>query len=122
LPDNLRDRSITSNVIPTVCNVKNMLMKLISVNGDYNQFKQWEKTSYNSYLIEEIKVKIIGTPESEWKDIIRQHILCKRPSVFGPHVIDIYLVAYVAETFGPGRKTLYDFAIRAGISEKLNSA
>ncbi|NLG05708.1 MAG: hypothetical protein GX567_18065 [Clostridia bacterium] len=122
LPDNLRGRSITSNVIPTVCNVKNMLGKLVSVNGDFNQLKPWEKRSYNSYLVEEVKTQILGSQESEWKTIIRQHILSKRPSAFGPSVMDIYLVAYVAETFGPGKDTFFNFVKRSGISDQSNSA
>lgn len=35
LPDNLRDRSISIKVILTVCNLENMLDKLIQVNGDF---------------------------------------------------------------------------------------
>lgn len=35
LPDNLGGRSIHSKIIPTVCNLENMLDKLIMVYGDY---------------------------------------------------------------------------------------
>jgi len=55
LPSSLRGRSIHENVIPTVCNLKNMLNKLILVNGDYSQLKQWEKRAYKAYQIDKIK-------------------------------------------------------------------
>ena len=95
LPENLRGRSIHTRVIPTVCNLKNMLHKLMQVHGDFTQLKQWEKRSYKAYLIEEIKTSFMTSPEDEWKDIVREHILSRRPSDFGASVIDIYLVAYV---------------------------
>ncbi len=40
LPNILRGSNIHHNVIPTVCNLKNMLNKLISVQGVYTQLKQ----------------------------------------------------------------------------------
>lgn len=40
LPDTLNGRSIHSSIIPTICNLKNMLSKLVEVNGDYNKLKQ----------------------------------------------------------------------------------
>lgn len=42
LPNNLRGRDIHSKVIPTVCNLENMLDKLVKVHGDFSQLKQWE--------------------------------------------------------------------------------
>lgn len=78
LPDNLRGRSINAKVIPTVCNLKNMMNKLVEVKGDYTQLKQWEKTSHKAYLIEEIEYRIMTSPQYEWKDIVRDHILSKR--------------------------------------------
>ncbi|MFD0824341.1 hypothetical protein ACT8ZR_01550 [Neobacillus sp. M.A.Huq-85] len=54
LPRNLRGRSLHINVIPTVCNIKNMLDKLIAVEGDVSQLKQWEKRSYKAYQIDKI--------------------------------------------------------------------
>lgn len=43
LPDNLRGRSIHDNVIPTVCNLKNMLLKLKDLHGNISLLKPWEK-------------------------------------------------------------------------------
>lgn len=122
MPDNLRGRSIHAKVIPTVCNLENMLDKLIQVNGDYDQFKQWEKRSYKAYRVEEIKTHIMTSPKHAWKDIIRKHILSRRPSDFGASVIDIYLVAYVAETYGAGKDTFFNYTKNVGISDKSNSA
>ena len=59
LPNHLKGRSIHSKVIPTVCNLKNMLNKLVKVNGDFSQLKQWEKRSYKAYNIDEIKNEIL---------------------------------------------------------------
>jgi hypothetical protein len=122
LPDNLRGRSIQCKVIPTVCNLKNMLDKLVSVNGDTSQLKQWEKRSYKAYQIEFIKNLILYSDKNKCKEIIREHILSRRPSEFGSSVIDIYLVAYVAETFGEGKDTFFKYIIHSGISNKENSA
>lgn len=122
LPDNLRGRSIDVKVIPTVCNLENMLKKLIEVNGDFSQLKQWEKRSYKAYLIEEIKSRILSAPSYAWKDIVREHILSKRPSDFGASVIDIYLVAYVTETFGTGKDRFFEHIKNKGISDNGNSA
>jgi hypothetical protein len=122
LPDNLRGRSIHAKVIPTVCNLENMLQKLVQVNGDFAQLKQWEKRSYKAYRIEEIQNRIMTSPQYAWKDIVREHILSKRPSDFGASVIDIYLVAYVAETNGAGKDEFFKYVKNAGISDNGNSA
>jgi hypothetical protein len=122
LPDNINGRSLQSHVIPTVCNVRNMLLKLAAMNGDVQKLKQWEKRSYHAYLIEEIKSSILFANQSQRKDIIRTHLLKHRPSDFGASVIDIYLVAYVAQTYGPGRNTFFEYVKTSGISNNINSA
>ncbi len=121
LPNKLGARSLHIKVIPTVCNLKNMLIKLIQVNGDYSQLKAWEKRSYKAYRIEEIKNEILNLPEGNWKEIIRKHILNGNPSEFGASCIDIYLVAYVAETYGKGKDIFYNYVKGNGITEKDNS-
>ena len=57
LPDNLRGRSIDVKVIPTVCNLENMLKKLSDVNGDFSQLKQWERRSYKPAHIIKAPIK-----------------------------------------------------------------
>jgi hypothetical protein len=122
LPDRLRGRSIHTKIIPTVCNLENMLKKLMEVNGDYSQLKPWEKRSYNAYMIEDIKNRIIASSQNEWKYIVRGHILESKQSDLGASVIDIYLVAFVAETYGVGRDIFYKYIKGMGISDKDNSA
>lgn len=122
LPDNLRGRSIDVKVIPTVCNLENMLKKLIEVNGDFEQLKQWEKRSYKAYLIVDIESRLLSAPSYAWKDIVREHILSKTPSDLGASVIDIYLVAYVAETVGVGKDRFFSYIKNKGISDADNSA
>lgn len=122
LPNNLKGRSINSKVIPTVCNLENMLDKLVEVHGDFSQLKQWEKRSYKAYKIDEIKGEILNSPKHKWKEIIRKHILYGRPSDFGASCIDIYLVAYVAETYGAGKEKFFEYVRDNEISDKDNSA
>jgi hypothetical protein len=71
LPDNIRGRSIQTNIIPTVCNLKNMLKKLVMVNGDYKQLKQWEKRSYQSYHIDKIKDELLTVSNEEGIQILK---------------------------------------------------
>jgi len=122
LPNNLRGRSIHNLVIPTVCNLENMLDKLVEVNGDYSKLKQWEKRSYKAYRIEDIECDIIHLPKSKWKQTIRKHILDGHPSEFGASCIDIYLVAYVSETYGKGKEKFLEYIKKNNISDKDNSA
>jgi hypothetical protein len=122
LPASLRGRSIHLNVIPTVCNLKNMLRKLVEVEGDLSQLKQWEKRSFKAYQIETIKEELLGASEIEQKKIIRRHILSRNPKDFGASCINIYMVAFVAETFGAGKDIFFRFVRNNGISEKTGSA
>lgn len=122
LPDNLRGRSLQSKVIPTMCNLKNMLGKLIEVNGDFAQLQQWENRSYKAYRIEDIKSQVINSSENERKQLIRKHILDGRPSDFGANCIDIYLVAYVAEMYGKGKEKFFEYVKKNNISDRDNSA
>lgn len=122
LADNIDGRNLQCKVIPTVCNVRNMILKLVAIHGDVQKLKQWEKRSYQAYRIDEIKDKILAANSNEWKDIIRAHLLEHRPSEFGASVIDIYLVAYVAQTYGPERSTFYEYVCSSGISQNRNSA
>jgi len=122
LPDKIRGRSIFYNVIPTVCNLKNMLAKLKEKEGDYSQLKQWEKRSYQAYLIDKIKDKLLDSSTEEQKDIIRNHILESKPTDLGANCIDIYLVAYVTENYGSGKTIFFQYIRESGTSDKENSA
>lgn len=122
MPKNLRGRSIHANVIPTVCNLRNMLAKLKALNGDVSLLRPWEKRSYDAYRIDEIKSRILESPEESWREIVRDHILGGNPSGFGASCIDIYLVAYVSETFGVGKEAFLKYIKKSGISQKTNAA
>jgi hypothetical protein len=122
LPDNLKGRNIHIKVIPTVCNLKNMLHKLVEVEGDFLQLKSWEKRSYKAYKIDDIKNELINSSEDRWKVIIRNHILSNHSSYFGANCIDIYLVAYITETCGIGKDSFFEYIKKNDISDKYNSA
>ncbi len=121
LPDNLRGRSIFERVIPTVCNLKNLLEKLDEVDGDFTNLKQWEKISYRSYLLDDIIERILHKDEKTKKDIIRENILHSNTFKLGASCIDIYVVAYVANNFGPGRQIFFDFIREKNITTRHNS-
>jgi len=122
LPDNLRGRSIFEKIIPTVCNLENMLKKLKESHGDVSKLKHWEKRSYEAYRIHEIKAEILDSDEEGWKEIIRKHILARHPSEFGASCIDIYLVAYVSDNHGSGKSRFFQFIIDSRISQKEKTA
>jgi hypothetical protein len=122
LPNNLRGRSIFKKVIPTVCNLRNMLEKLSSVNGDPTLLKPWERRSYEAYQIERVKARILKSKREDWKDIIRDHILRLDPHEIGASCIDIYLVAYVSENHGFGKARFFQFIKDSRISKKDNTA
>lgn len=122
LPETLRGRSLSERIIPTVCNLKNMLDKLTEVSGDVSKLKPWEKRSYKAYHIEDIKTDILKAFPEERVHIIRNHILSLPPSDIGASCLDIYLVAVVAENYGSGRDVFIRYVRDKGISDKTNSA
>lgn len=121
MPDRIMGHSIKYKVIPTVCNLKNMLTKLQAVNGDFSQLKQWEKRSYKAYNIEAIKSSVLKSDEDNWPDLIRNHILNGEKVMFGASCIDIYLVAYVANEYGHGKDIFTEFIYSNEISNKPNT-
>jgi predicted house-cleaning noncanonical NTP pyrophosphatase (MazG superfamily) len=123
LPRNLRGRSIHLNVIPTVSNLKNVFDKLILVDGDVSQLKQWEKRSFAAYQINKIKREVMNAPTKDSRtNLVKQHILNQDPNDLGASCIDIYLVAYVAENVKPGKQAFNEYVMNQGITDKPNSA
>lgn len=57
LLDNVRGRSITEKVIPTVCNIKVMLNHLKENEWKIDSCRPWEKRSYKAYKIDYKKSK-----------------------------------------------------------------
>lgn len=123
LPRNLRGRSIHLNVIPTVSNLKNLIDKLIVVDGDVSQLKQWEKRSYAAYQISKVKREVMNAPTKDIRtNLVKQHILNQDPNELGASCIDIYLVAYVAENVRPGKQAFIEYVMNHRITDKQNSA
>lgn len=54
--------------------------------------------------------------------MIRNHILSTEPTELGASCVDIYLVGYVAQEFGPGRETFFKYIFDKKITDKTNSA
>lgn len=121
MPDRIMGRSLDEKVIPTVGNLKNMLNKLKQVNGDLSHLEQWEKRSYKAYNVEDVKREILSKNQSNWPNIIKKHILTGAMSLFGASCVDVYLVAYVANTFGTGKCVFEKYIFDKQITEKINS-
>jgi len=122
LPNHIRGRNIYNNVIPTVCNLKNMLEKLDAANGDESTLKQWEKRSYTAYHIDKIEDRILFQTKEKKVAIIKEHILQHEPNEWGPSCMDIYLVAYVSQQSKPGKQAFIEYVLRYGITDKPHSA
>ncbi|MBM7554484.1 hypothetical protein [Thalassobacillus pellis] len=122
LPNHLRGRSIHTNVIPTVSNLKNMLKKLEESHGDESQLPSWDRRSYKAYQLDAIKSKLLSSPPDERIEFVKGHILNTDPSKLGASCLDIYLVAYVTETFGKEKSIFFKYIIDNGITDKENSA
>ena len=122
LQNNLRGRNIHEKVIPTVCNLKNLLDKLSNNNWEYSSLKPWETRSYSAYHLNKVKSKLFSSYKRLWKEIIKNHILELKPTDLGASCIDVYLVAYVTETYGPGKKNFFQYILDNGISRKINTA
>lgn len=123
LPPVLRGKHINSErIIPTVCNVKNMIDKLYDMNGEYSNLEQWEKRSYSNYCIEAVKTELLEADKGERINILRRHILKSDFNTLGASPFDIYIVAYVAENVGKGREVFIDFCMKNGMTGTENSA
>jgi len=121
IPDKIMGKSLNVKVIPTVCNLKNMLIKLRKVNGNFDQLKQWEKRSFKAYNIEAIKLDILNADNKDWSALIRNHLLTGDKSMFGASCVDIYLVAYVAHKYGVGKDIFTKYILDNEITTKINS-
>lgn len=122
LPSQLRGRNLETKVIPMLCQLKTTLNRLVEINGDASLLKQWEKRCYKSYCISEIQDIIIESYPEDWPEIVKEHILSKDAFDLGPSCLDIYLVAYVSETYGVGKEIFINYIKESGISTKENTA
>ncbi len=123
LPESIQGRSIFSRIIPTTCNLQNLLRALQQHNWEWFNLKDWEKREYRAYAFEEIESELQRTTPSSWPDIIKRHLLQTSVHKLGPHPMDIYLVAYFSEnSFEKGKKAFTEFVKGKGISDKKNAA
>jgi hypothetical protein len=123
LPFELRGKKIKSEkIILTVCNVKNMLEKLICNGGDYSRLKPWEQRSYKHYNIEKIHRELLGADEEKRIQILREHILSSSFLQLGANPFDIYIVAYVAENIDADRDSFIEYCLNNGMAGTYNSA
>ncbi|MEA4807401.1 hypothetical protein [Acetobacterium wieringae] len=59
--------------------------------------------------------------QSDWPNTIRTHILTGDRSLFGASCVDVYLVAYVANTYGSGKDVFEKYIFDKQITERMNS-
>ena len=122
LPNHLQGRQLDDKVIPMLCGLKKMLVHLVEVNGDQTLLGQWEKRCYKAYCLNEIQDLILESYQEDWPQIIKEHLLRKDPIELGASAIDIYLVAYVTETFGIGKDIFVQYIKDSNITTKDNTA
>ncbi|WP_455804698.1 hypothetical protein [Clostridium butyricum] len=122
LPTVFRNRNIFTKVIPTVCNLKNMLNHLEEYNWDFRKLKQWEKRSYKAYNIESIITELKQSLKENWSGVIKEHILTLYGDEIGASCVDIYLVAYAAINYGIGSENMYSLVQEKNISDKIGSS
>lgn len=67
------------------------------------------KEEYQAYHIDNIQDELLSHYKAEQIELIKSHILSIQPKEIGANCIDIYLVAYVAENYGTGKITFFNF-------------
>ncbi|MGD6856700.1 hypothetical protein [Bacillus infantis] len=122
LPETIGGRNIHERVIPTVCNLENMINKLFLLNGDVQKLNAWEKSCFKAYCLEKLKLPLLVSGKNTRIELLREHILKNNPKDLGANCICIYLVAYVSEKIGGGRNNFFEYVKNSGISEKAGSA
>jgi hypothetical protein len=123
LPFELRGKKIKSEkIIPTVCNVKNMIGKLEKNGGDYSKLKQWEQRSYKHYNFEKVHKEMLAADERKRIQILREHILNSSCDKLGASPFDIYIVAYVSENIDTGRDAFIEYCLNNEMAGTYNSA
>ena len=122
LVNSIHGKSIYSNVIPTVCNLRNLIVTLRESNGNTDQLKPWEKRCYKSYRLDELGYKLIDLTDNEIAEMVRNHLLKHDINHFGPNVLDIYFVAYVSETYGFNKAQFFNYLKDTGVTDRQGSA
>lgn len=114
----IRKRNIFIDIIPTVCNLRNMLTHLTNNNGDITKLKSWHLRSYYGYNIEPIKAILLISDEKQRIKIIREHILIHFPANIGKHFVDVCLVAYASQNGVYERPPFRAFLEKIGVKNE----
>jgi len=120
LPDHLRMRSITESVIPKTICLKTLLNQIIEMKDLDYTLQPKGKSCYKAYEIGEIEDILLDSYKEEWPCIVKAHLLSKSPSELGANAIAIYLIAYITETYGPGKEVFCQAIKEMGITTKEN--
>ena len=70
----------------------------------------------------EIQDLLLESYQEDWPEIVREHLLRKDPKELGASAVDIYLVAYITETYGVGKEIFTERIKEMGISTKDSTA
>lgn len=118
LKDVIRERSINSKVIPSACNLKDVLNHLKEKNWNISRLKKYEKNCYDAYKINEVLYMLKEFEEKYWPEIMKINVLSTYGEDIGANCASMYLVGYVAENMGSGENMMQEYCKLAGITEK----
>lgn len=122
LPNHLNRQSMPGGKIPAGYGLKNVLNQLKDNQGELSTLRAWEKSCYKAYGLGEIQDIILESYKEEWPCIIKTHLLSKDPDDLGANATAIYLIAYVAETYGTGKNIFSKAVKEMGITNQGKTA
>jgi len=120
LPNHLKMRSITESVIPKTYSLKTVLNQIIENRDLEMTLRSKGKSCYKAYELGEIEDILLDSYKEEWPCIVKAHLLSKNPHELGANAIAIYLIAYIAETYGTGKEIFTKAIKEMGITTKEN--
>lgn len=118
LKDILRGRSLNSKVIPSACNIKNVLIHLKDRNWNVYKLKKYERSCYEAYKLDKVIGLLKDYEEKYWPEILRLNILSIYGEEIGANCVAMYLVGYVAENIGCGEAMMREYCKLVGITER----
>lgn len=118
LKDILRERDINSKVIPSACNLKDVLGHLKEKNWCISKLKKYEKSCCDAYRVNEVLPMLKDFEEKYWPEIMKINVLSTYGEDIGANCTSMYLVGYVSENMGPGEHMMQEYCKISGITEK----
>lgn len=118
LKDVLRERNINRKIIPSACNLKDVLTHLKERNWNISRLKRYEKSCWDAYKLDAVLVMLKEFEEKYWPEILKINMLSTYGDDIGANCASIYLVGYVAENMGVGEHMMQEYCKLAGITEK----